>query len=169
MRDLCLEARAESFAASTNLRNVPTVTSDAANPLPQGIRAISALFAFCGVYLAVVGLLILLRPGLISMTVGAPLLFGLEIAGPYMFLLTAAVAGVIAWGLLRRLNVARHAAVLAAIAGIVMLVPAVSAAVVTMQAKALVLNGLATVIRVIVAWYLSQGHISDRFKRLGRT
>jgi hypothetical protein len=35
----------------------------------------------------------LLRPGMISMSAGAPLLFGLELAGPYMFLLMAVVGG----------------------------------------------------------------------------
>lgn len=99
------------------------------------------------------------------MTVGAPLLFGLELAGPYMFLLMAAVAAAIAWGLLRRINLARHAAVLAAIAGIVMLVPPVSGAVVMVQAKSLAINGLAVIIRVVVAWYLSQGHVVEEFRR----
>lgn len=141
------------------------MTLDTANPLPQGVRAIAVLFALGGLYLSAAGLLILLRTGLISMTVGAPLLFGLELAGPYMFLLVAAVSGVIAWGLIRRINLIRHAAVLAAIAGIVMLVPPVSGAVAAVQPKSLALNGFAIIVRVIVAWYLSQGHVADQFKR----
>ena len=140
----------------------PSIANDdrTQNPLSQGVRAIAVLFALCGLYLLAGGLLILVRPGSISMTVGAPLLFGLEIAGPYIFLIVGAVAGVIAWGLVRRMNLARHAAVLAAIAGVVMLVPAVSAAVVMVQAKSLIVSGFAVVIRVIVVWYLSQGHNS---------
>jgi ABC-type transport system involved in multi-copper enzyme maturation permease subunit len=144
-----------------------TGTSD--NSLPTGVRAIAALFALCGVYLAGAGLIILFRPGTISMTLAAPLLFGLELAGPYMFLLMAAVAGAIAWGLVQQVNLARHAAVLAAVAGVVMLVPPVSAAVVMVQPKSLALDGLAVIIRVIVAWYLSQGHIADQFKTSRRT
>ena len=134
------------------------------DPLPAGVRAIAALFAICGAYLAIAGLIILLQPGVISMTVGAPLLFGLELAGPYMFLLVALVAGAIAWGLVRKVNVARHAAVLAAVAGIVMLVPPVSAAVVMVQPTSLVMDGLGIILRVAAVWYLSQGHIADEFK-----
>jgi hypothetical protein len=134
------------------------------NPIPSGVRAIAALFGLCGIYLAICGLLMLARPGLISMTVGAPLLFGLELAGPYMFLLIAVAAGGIAWGLIRLNNIMRHAAILAACAGIVMLVPPVSGAVVAVRLKGLVLGGLGIIIRVMVAWYLSQAHVADQFK-----
>jgi hypothetical protein len=135
------------------------------NPLPAGVRVIAALFALCGLYLAIAGLVMLIHPGQISMTVGAPLLFGLELAGPYMFLLTGAVAGTIAGGMLRRINLARFAAVLAAVAGIVMLVPSVSAAVVMVQVRPLAIDGFAIVIRVVVAWYLWQGHVVEEFKK----
>ncbi len=134
------------------------------DPIPVGVRAIAALFALCGIYLATIGLTMLARPGLLSMSTGAPLLFGLELAGPYMFLLIGLAAGVIAWGLMRLNNLIRHAAVLAAIAGVVMLVPSVSGAVVMVQLKPLALGGLGIIIRVMVAWYLSQAHIADHFK-----
>ena len=135
------------------------------NSVPSGVRAISALFSLCAIYLAIVGLLMLARPGLISMAAGAPLLFGLELAGSYMFLLIAVAAGGIAWGLIRLNNIMRHAAILAACAGIVMLVPSVSGAVVAVQLKPLVLGGLGIIIRVMVAWYLSQAHIAEQFKK----
>jgi hypothetical protein len=93
------------------------------------------------------------------------LLFGLELAGPYMFLLMAAVGGGIAWGLVKRNNVVRHAAILIAIAGVVMLVPPVSAAAIMVQAKALAFGGLGIIVRVMVAWYLTQSHIADEFRR----
>src|SRR6266852_2404726 len=134
------------------------------NPLPTGVRAIAALFALCGIYLAILATLMLARPGLISMTAGAPLLFGLELAGPYMFLLIAAAAGGIAWGLVRLNNIMRHAAILAACAGIVMLVPPISAATVLVQTKQLILGGLGIIIRVMVDWYLSQAQIAEQFK-----
>jgi hypothetical protein len=132
---------------------------------PEGVRAIAALFAVCGIYLAITGAIILLRPGRISMQAGAPLLFGLELSGPYMFLLTALVAGAITFGLLKLNNLARHAATLIAIAGVVMLVPSVSAATVMAQPKPLIKGGLGIIIRVIVAWYLSQAHIAEEFER----
>jgi hypothetical protein len=135
------------------------------NPLPAGVRGIATLFALCGVYLGIAGLLMLARPGLLGMSIGAPLLFGLELAGPYMFLLMAAVAGAVAWGLVKRNNIVRHAAILIAIAGVVMLVPSVSTAAVTVQAKALAVGGLGIIVRVMVAWYLSQGHVANEFRR----
>jgi hypothetical protein len=140
------------------------VTNNAANPTPNGVQAVAALFALCGIYLALAGVLMLLRPGAISMSAGAPLLFGLELAGPYMFLLVAVVAGGVAWGLVELNNIVRRAALLIAIAGIVMLVPSVSAATVTLQPKALAFGGLGIIMRVMVAWYLSRGEIADQFK-----
>ena len=135
------------------------------NPLPAGVRAIATLFALCGAYLGLAGLLMLARPGLLGMSIGAPLLFGLELAGPYMFLLMAAVGGAVAWGLMKRNNIARHAAILLAIAGVVMLMPSVSAAVVMAQAKPLAFGGLGIIVRVIVVWYLYQSHVVAEFRR----
>ena len=135
------------------------------NSAPVGIRAIATLFALCGAYLSVAGLLMLARPGLLGMSVGAPLLFGLELAGPYMFLLMAAVGGAVAWGLMKQSNIVRHAAILIAVAGVAMLVPPVSAAVVMVQPKALAFGGLGIIVRVMVAWYLSRGDVAAEFRR----
>jgi hypothetical protein len=135
------------------------------NPLPSGVRAVAALFAVCSAYLSLAGLLMLAGPGLLGMSIGAPLLFGLELAGPYMFLLMAAVGGAVAWGLMKRNNIVRHAAILIAIAGVVMLVPPVSAAAVLVQPRALAFGGLGIIVRVMVAWYLSQGNVADEFRR----
>jgi hypothetical protein len=141
-----------------------TMTDNAANPVPTGVRAIAALFALCAIYLAIAGTVMLLRPGAIPMSAGAPLLFGLELSGPYMFLLMAIVGGGVAWGLVELNNIVRHAAALIAIAGIVMLVPSVSAATVMVQPKALAFGGLGIIVRVMVAWYLSRREVADRFK-----
>jgi len=140
------------------------MTDDPANPVPNGVRAIAALFALCGIYLGIAGGLMLIRPGTISMAAGAPLLFGLELAGPYMFLLMAIVAAGVAWGLMQLNNLVRHAAVLIAIAGIVMLVPSVSAATLMAQPKALAFGGFGIIVRVIVAWNLSREEIAGQFK-----
>jgi hypothetical protein len=134
-------------------------------PAPTGVRAIAILFAVCGAYLGIIGLLMLIRPGSVSMTAGAPLLFGLELAGPYMFLLMALVGAAVAWGLIRLNNLTRHIAMLIAITGIVMLVPPVSAATVLVQPRALVFGGLGIIVRVIIAWYLAQAHIAEEFRK----
>ena len=109
-------------------------------------------------------MLMLVRPGTVSISAGAPLLFGLELAGPYMFLLMAVVGGGVAWGLVELNNIVRHAAQLIAITGIVMLVPSVSAATVIVQPKALAFGGLGIIVRVMVAWYLSREEIVEQFK-----
>ena len=54
---------------------------------PAGVTAVAAVFLLAGTYLLVFGLTMLARPGLVSMAAGAELLGGLELAGPYMFLL----------------------------------------------------------------------------------
>jgi len=122
------------------------------------------LFALCAIYLAIAGALMLVRPGTVPMSAGAPLLFGLELSGPYMFLLMAVVGGGVAWGLIELNNIVRHTALLIAITGIVMLVPSVSAATVIVQPKALAFGGLGIIVRVIVTWYLSRGEVADEFK-----
>ena len=142
---------------------------DPANPVPTGVRAIASLFALCAIYLAIAGALMLLRPGTVAMSAGAPLLFGLELSGPYMLLLMAIVGGGVAWGLMELNNIIRHAAVLIAIAGIVMLVPSVSAATVMVQPKALAFGGLGIIVRVMVAWYLSRREVADQLKPPPRT
>jgi ammonia channel protein AmtB len=76
----------------------------------------------------------------------------------------AVVGGGVAWGLVELNNIARHAALLIAITGIVMLVPSVSAATVMVQPKALAFGGVGIIVRVIVAWFLSRREIADQFK-----
>ena len=63
-----------------------SMTHSARGTLPAGVRASAMLFGLCGIHLGIAGLLMLLRPGVIPLAVGAPLLFGLELS-PYMFLL----------------------------------------------------------------------------------
>jgi hypothetical protein len=125
-------------------------------PIPSEIRAIAGVFFMAGAYLAGVGLIMFLAPGRVGMAAGAPLLGGLELAGPSMFLLAGIVAAVIACGLLRRNNWARRAALLVALLGVVMLVPSVSGAVIRAQFGALAWGGLGIVVRVVIAWYLFQ-------------
>ncbi len=141
------------------------VTQDTQNPLPAGVRAIAALYALCGIYLGIAGMVMLVHPGAISLSAGAPLLFGLELAGPYMFLLTAVAGAAVAWGLSRLNNITRHVAQLVAITGIVMLVPAVSAATAAANLRTLIPGGAGIIVRVLVAWYLAQAEVAEQFHR----
>src|ERR1700686_3229638 len=113
-----------------------------ANSVPNGVRAIAALFALCGIYLAIAGAIMLLIPGTIAMSAGAPLVFGLELSGPYMFLLAALVAAAITVGLLQLNNSEPDAATSLVIAGVAVIVPSVSAATVMAQPTPLIRGGL---------------------------
>jgi hypothetical protein len=104
----------------------------------------------------------LVSPGAVSMALGAPLLGGLEVAGPYMFLLTSVVGALIGWGLLQLNNWARRAAIVLAFIGVVMLVPGVSAAAVDFRAS-LLWGGLGIIARVMIVWYLYRSPVAERF------
>jgi hypothetical protein len=132
---------------------------------PQGIIAIAILFFAVAAYLGVIGLLMIASPGTAPMSLGAPLLGGLELAGPYMFLLIALIAATIAYGMLRLNNWARWAAILIAIYGVVMLVPTVSSAVIGFQPEALVFGGIGVMLRVMIVWYLFQEPVKDQFAK----
>jgi len=98
------------------------------------------------------------------MTMGSPILNGLELAGPYMFLLVGAVGAAIGFGLLRLNNWARRTAILASLVGMVMLIPSVSAAAVDFR-RALFWNGLGVIVRMVVVWYLYQAPVAETFRQ----
>jgi hypothetical protein len=80
-----------------------------------------------------------------------------------MFLLTATIAGLVGFGLFRLNNLARRAAVLIALAGMVMLIPKVGADAAEFSPK-FFLVGVAIAIRVIIVWYLWQSWTAERFR-----
>jgi hypothetical protein len=131
---------------------------------PVGVTAVAVVFSLAGVYLILIGGLMLVLPGVVSMTVGSPLLSGLEVAGPYMFWLVGAAGVGIGFGLLRLNNWARRLAVLAALLGAVMLVPSVSAAAVDFR-PGLLWSGFGVVIRVVMVWYLYQSPVAETFRK----
>lgn len=136
---------------------------------PAGVTAIAILFFAVATYLCALGLLMLFSAGSISMALGAPLLGGLELAGPYMFLLVGAVGVLVGWGLLRLNHWARRAAILLAMIGVVMLVPSVSSAVIGFQFLSLAIGGLGVMLRVMIVWYLYQEPVAEEFAKAVRT
>jgi len=122
---------------------------------PQGVTAIAVLFLLAAGYLCVLGLIMLVRADLISMTLGAPLIEGLEVAGPFMFLLAAAAWAAIGWGLLRLHRWARWAAMVLLGVGAALLIPAVSVPSANLEWR-LLWHGLQIALRVAGAWYLAQ-------------
>jgi hypothetical protein len=134
--------------------------------LPSGVLSIAILFALAASYLLICGLIMLISPGAISMAAGAPLLSGLELAGPFMFLLVGIIGMLIAYGLTRLNNWARRAAIALAFAGFFMLIPVVSGNVINFNYAGLAWNGIALMLRVIVMWYLFQLHVREAFESL---
>ena len=130
---------------------------------PAGVAAVAAAFLLAAAYLLAVGLTMLASPGLVSMAAGAELLGGLELAGPYMFLLMAALGAVIALGLWRLHRWARWLAILVAMIGVVMLLPTVSSAMLDFRIGILASGGLGVIVRTMIVWYLFQGPVGDAF------
>ncbi len=110
--------------------------------LPGGVKWIAILFFVVAAYLGGAGLVIIIRPGLIPLTIGSSFLGGLELAGPYMFLLAGLIGVLIGWGLLRLNSWARRGAILLAFVGVVLLVPSVSGSVIGFRAGALFWGGM---------------------------
>jgi hypothetical protein len=137
--------------------------ANSTDPRPSGITAIAVIFLLAATYLLAIGLTLLIAPGTFPLRLGAPLLYGLELAGPYMFLLIGALGALIGGGLLRLNNWARWAAILTALIGVVMLVPSVSGAVVYFDFGRLAWGGLGVVTRVAILWYLFQEPVKDHF------
>jgi hypothetical protein len=137
--------------------------ANSTDPRPSGITAIAVIFLLASTYLLAIGLTLLIAPGTFPLLLGAALLYGLELAGPYMFLLIGALGALIGWGLLRLNNWARWAAILMALIGVVMLVPSVSGAVVYFDFGRLAWGGLGVVTRVAILWYLFQEPVKDHF------
>ena len=122
---------------------------------PAGVTVISILFFAAALFLWTAGVVRLISPGAISMTTGAPLMYGLELGGPYMSLLVGFTWGVIGWGLFRQQRWARWAAMIAMAIGIGLLVPSVSDAATDFTSR-LIWSGGQIMLRAAVAWYLAQ-------------
>jgi len=138
--------------------------SKPASSIPTGVTAIAILFFVAAAYLGLLAVLTLASPGSLSMELAAPLLNGLELAGPYMFLLMGGVGTLIGWGLLRLNKWARRAALVVALIGVVMLIPAVSAAAIDLGTS-LIWGGLGIIVRVIIVWYLYQAPVAEAFEK----
>jgi len=105
------------------------------------------------IYLWTIGVVKLVAPDAISLMSGAPLMYGLELAGPYMALLVGAGWALVGWGLFRLYNWARWAAMLVMVVGIAWLVPKISMAELGVP---VFWYGLQIALRAAAAWYLAQ-------------
>jgi len=123
---------------------------------------VAAIFLLSSFYLFILGLVRFVSPDAISLSLGAPLLHGLQLAGPWMFLLAAVAGSIVGFGLLRLKNLARRAAIVITLAGMVMLIPKVSAAATDLSPQFFV-SGSMIVVRMVIVWYLWQSWTAERF------
>jgi uncharacterized membrane protein len=116
-------------------------------------------------YLLILGLIKLINPEAIPLSLGAPLLHGLEIYGPYMFLLAGGLGLLVAYGLIQLKNLARRAAIVIVVAGMILLVPKVSADTAQFSIDFFVAGSM-IVVRIMIVWYLWQGWTAEKIKCL---
>ncbi len=133
---------------------------------PLGVVTIAGLFFGVAAYLATIGVVKLGWPEAISLSLGAQFLHGLELWGPYMFLIAAAASAAIATGLLRLKNIARRAAIVVTVAGMVLLIPKVSAETSDFSPR-FFLAAAAIMVRVMIVWYLWQSWTAEKFIKSG--
>ena len=122
---------------------------------PAGVTVIAVLFFLASAYLCGIGVIQLAAPGTISMMLGAPLMQGLELAGPYMALLVGAGWGLMSFGLFRLHRWARWAAMAVMVLGVAGGLQAVSAVAFDLNWR-LAWYGAQIMLRVVVGWYLAQ-------------
>jgi hypothetical protein len=123
---------------------------------------VAIVFFLASAYLLLLGLIKLINPEAIPLSLGVPLLHGLVIYGPYMFLLAGGLGMGVAYGLFRMKNLARRATIVICVAGMVLLIPKVSANAAELSAG-FFLAGSMIVVRVMIAWYLWQGWTAEKF------
>ncbi len=120
---------------------------------PAGVTAIAILFFLAALYLFVIAMVKLISPEAVSLTSAGQLMFGLELAGPYMAMLVGSGWALVGWGLFRLHNWARWAAMLIMTIGIAWLVPKISMAELGLP---IFWYGLQIALRGAAAWYLAQ-------------
>jgi hypothetical protein len=140
---------------------------------PEAVTAIAWLFGLSGIYLGAVGLVLLIAPlfsirKLFSVEtiarLGRPWLNGMELAGPYAFLISGWFLLFIALEVRDLRNWARLAATFVCAWGVFLLIPVVSSAA-TRFRWSLLWSGLGIIARVVVVWYLWQEEVGVAFEK----
>jgi hypothetical protein len=121
---------------------------------PLSVTVIAALFFLVAGYLVTIGLIELVAPGTLSMTLGAGVTYGRELNGPQTALSVGAGWALVGWGLYRLRNWARWCAILLMVIGVAGSVPAVSAAARDLTWR-FFFYGVQIMVRIVIAWYLA--------------
>jgi hypothetical protein len=121
---------------------------------PASVTVIAALFFLVAGYLVAIGMIELVAPGTLPMTLGAGVTYGRELTGPQTALSVGAGWGLIGWGLYGMHNWARWCAMALMVIGVAGSVPAVSAAARDITWR-FFFYGFQLMVRVVIAWYLA--------------
>jgi hypothetical protein len=131
---------------------------------PAGVTVIAFAFFLVAGYLFTVGAIELVTPGTISPNMGAPFMYGRELAGPQSAFLVAAGWGLVGWGLLQTRNWARWCAVVLMVLGVAAGIPAVSAAATDLNWRLAWYGGL-MMAKIVAVWFLTQAaDVVEAFK-----
>ena len=135
---------------------------------PASVTVISALFFLVAAYLVAIGIIELVAPGTLSLTLGAGVTYGRELDGPQTALSVGAGWALIGWGLYRLHNWARWCAMALMVIGVAGSVPAVSAAARDITWR-FFFYGFQIMVRVVIAWYLAASpEVVEAFVRKSR-
>jgi len=130
---------------------------------PKGVTVMAILFAVAGLYLWTTAVVKLLAPEAISLMSGSSLMYGLEVAGPYMALLIGSVYAIVGWGLFRLQNWSRWMAMLIFAFSLVPLIASISQAELGVP---IFWYGSQIALRAAAAWYLAQApSVLDAFTK----
>jgi hypothetical protein len=120
---------------------------------PASVTVIAVLFFVVAGYLAAVGIIDLVAPGTLSMTLGTGVTYGRELTGPQTAISVGAGWALVGWGIYRLRNWARWCAIVIMVVGIAGSVPAVSAAARDLTWR-FWFYGVQIMARVVIAWLL---------------
>jgi len=115
--------------------------------------AAAVLFFAIAVYLLTAALLV--YAGVLSFTTAAWLLGGMETMGPLIYLVFAAVAALIGWGVLRGKAWARHLATVVTGVVFVLAIPTISGAVAYSSIAVIAREGVKIIVCVVLFRYLN--------------
>jgi len=132
---------------------------------PAPITVLSVLSSLAALYLATVATTMLLNWDTFSFTAGASLLAGFETAGPFAFLIGAAVYTAVALGLWTLRNWSRHVAIGLAVLQTILALPKVSENAIALNFPRLVVTGLPMMVAAALIFYLAKPATAALFQR----
>jgi hypothetical protein len=132
---------------------------------PAPITTLSILCALAAAFLATAGITMLFNWDMFSFKAGAPLLAGFETAGPFAFLIGAAVYALTAYGLWTLRNWARRVTIGIAALQAFLAVPKVSEDAISLNYVRLVIAGLPMIAGAAVIFYLAKSSTTILFQK----